>query len=138
MLPNPADLPDQPVGGPYGWLAAAIVTILAGAGSLWSLVRKGKTEDSTTALTHANTIIKGYERYVSKQDARIAGLEDQAKKRDEQWRGESQSLWQANWDMERRERRCQLRLEWLCEELRKNDITVPPWPFDEGDVEDDR
>ncbi len=134
MLPNPADLPDQPIGGPYGWLAAAVVTILTAAGSLWALVRKGKTEDSTTALTHANTIIKGYERYVGKQDERITALETQVANRDIHWRDQVERLWAANGETEKRERRCQLRLEWLTSQLVAQKISIPPWPFnEEGD-----
>ncbi len=121
-MPGPLpDLPpDQPNGSTYGWIVAAIVTILGALGTFWSRIRSGRKEDSTTALTHANTIIRGWERYAGRQDERIADFEKQIGR-----------LWEAIQDGRSKEERCRLRLEWVCDKLREHKIPIPNWPDDD-------
>jgi hypothetical protein len=110
--------PDQP-NGAYGWIVAAFVTVLAAVGTFWNVIRGGRREDSTTALTHANKIIAGWERYAARQDERVKGFERQVAE-----------LWAAVNDGRAKEERCRLRLEWVCEKLREHDIPIPNWPDD--------
>jgi hypothetical protein len=56
----------------YGWIAAAAVTVLAGLGTLWRMLRKGKTEDTSADITTQNRIIKGHERYAGVLETRLA------------------------------------------------------------------
>lgn len=138
MLSDVSDLS----GDHYGWVAAGIVAVLGAVATLWTTVRKTKTDDSTTALTHANTIIKGWERYAARQDERIKIFEDERSnrerswweesgKRESAWRAEAEKLWDAHRDTLAREERCQMRLEWLRSQLRERSIEIPEWPFRE-------
>ncbi len=114
------DVVPDPAGGPFGWIVAGVVTVLGALGTFWAIIRKGKQEDTTTALTHANNIIKSHERYAKRRDGRIEELEEEIRR-----------LWKALGDTTAREQLCVRRLEWLCGILRQHDIDVPKWPFDD-------
>jgi hypothetical protein len=116
-----ADAQPDSIAGAYGWIAAGVATVLGAVGTFWALLRKDRREDTTTALTHANRIIAGHERYAERRDKRIVELED-----------EIRSLWRALGDTDDRERRCLSRVEWLCTVLRQHDIDVPPWMPEAG------
>jgi hypothetical protein len=127
-----ASAPDPSLPGGYGWVAAGFVLVLGAIGTFWNAIRGGRREDSTTALTHANNIIRGYERYVGKQDDRIGGLEKQIRDLSADHRKENDALWEKLGETERKELRCQMRLEWLIGQMRSSGMDVPPAPFGEG------
>ncbi len=117
----PPDFPPEQPNGVYGgWIVAAVVTVLGALGTFWTKIRSGRKEDSTTALTHANKIIAGWERYAARQDDRVKDFEQQIAK-----------LWEAVQDGRTNEERCRLRLEWVCDILRDHEIPIPNWPGEE-------
>jgi len=128
-VPDMPDLPTGATSGPYGWIVSGVVVLLVAFRETLALIRKSRSEDNTTALTHANTIIRGHERYEARLEKQVQDLETRLNERDNWWRSQVDALWEANAQTEKKERRCQLRIEWLCSHLRENDIDIPDWPF---------
>ena len=125
---QPPEMPQGPYGGPYGWIVASVIVLLVAFRETWGYVTKGRREDSTTALTHANEIIKSHERYAKRRDDRIVELEQEMKRRDDEYKEEIRKLWRALGDTTRREQLCVARMEWLKDVLREHDIELPDWP----------
>jgi hypothetical protein len=51
----------------YGWITAAVLAVLGGVGTLWSVIRK----DRGSAITQLNRVIKGHLDYIESLEARV-------------------------------------------------------------------
>jgi hypothetical protein len=133
------DMPDPHGYGPYGWIVAAVTALAGSITTVLAVFRKGRREDTTTALGHANRIIANYKKLVDEKDCqlddkdkRVSELEARISALAEQNREETDKLWARYGRAKEIERRARMRLEWVLGQAQAQNVEIKDWPFGNG------